>query len=129
MLSVRAGGRCRGAKPSGVGARAPIDWDELLSAALRVGLGVDEFWSLTPRELSLVMEARMWQAEQTRKLAVQQAWLTAVLERSKRVPPLKRLLGDDKARPLRGKELERRRAEHEAIVAHMGKTRKVKRHD
>lgn len=96
---------------------------------MRVGLGVDEFWSLTPRELKLALEAGAWQAEQARKRAVQQAWLTAALERSKRMPRLKSLLGDDKAQPLRGAELERRKAEHEAMVAHMGTTHRVKRHD
>ena len=92
-------------------------------------MGVEEFWSLTPRELHLVMEARVWQMEQARKQAVQTAWLTAALERSKRMPSLRRMLGNDKARPLHGAELERRRAEHAAIVAHMGSTRKVRSDD
>lgn len=79
----------------------------------------EDFWSATPIELKLMLDARLFQAEHMRKQAIQMAWLTAALERSKRLPPLKRLLGEEQSRPLHGDELIKRQAEHAAIVAHM----------
>lgn len=49
-----------------------------------------------------------------------QAWLTAALSRSKRLPPLKQLLHPPQTRPLTPMEREVRHAEFEALTARMG---------
>lgn len=68
------------------------------------------------------MRAGRWRDEQ----AISIAWYTAALMRTKRLPKLKRFLGHDGARVLRGKELERRRDEFEELSQRMGM---VRRHD
>lgn len=53
----------------------------------------------------------MWRDDQQRRLGIQQAWLTAALGRSKRMPALQRLLVEP-AKPLHGVALQKRREEH-----------------
>ena len=75
-----------------------------------------EFWSLTPHETYAAIEAAGWRMERAHKRDLCLAWHVAALSRAKRLPPLKRLLGTDKARALEGEELERKRAEHREIM-------------
>lgn len=92
------------------------DWDELLRQALKAGLSVAEFWSLTPRDLLLTLEARVWRTERAQQQAVRQAWLTAALVRAKRMPALGRLLNARPARALHGAEAVQRRAEFKDLA-------------
>lgn len=82
-----------------------------MKIALRSGLGVMEFWDLTPRETFAAIEAAIWRDEQDQKRVVALARSIAVLSRAKRIPSLKQLLSRGPAKPLRGAELERRREE------------------
>lgn len=41
-----------------------MDWEALMVEGLRAGLGIEEFWRLTPRETYAAIEARAWQLEQ-----------------------------------------------------------------
>lgn len=97
-------------------------WDSVLERALKAGLGVGTFWELTPHETLLAVSAARWRNEQVLSVA----WYTAALMRTKRMPKLKRFLGHDGARVLRGKELERRKREFEEMSRRMGT---VKHHD
>lgn len=56
---------------------------------IRAGLQVEEFWSLTPYEFGIVVEARQ---EQGNKERIQQAWLIAALVWQKKLPKLEKLL-------------------------------------
>lgn len=75
-----------------------------------------EFWSLTPRETYVVIQAAQWRMEREHRRDMWLAWHVAALSRAKRLPALKGLLGAGKARALTGKELKRRRAEHQEIM-------------
>lgn len=48
------------------------------------------------------------------------AWHMAAMVRAKQMPTLARLAGRDRAKPLKGEELAKRRAEHEEMVRRMG---------
>ena len=103
-----------------------MDWDALLENALRAGLGVEEFWRLTPRETWMVMEARAWRLEReterttelirlAQKMAGWLAWHTAALQRSRNMPSLQRLLGGGQTKELTPDEARERKAEFEEM--------------
>jgi len=96
--------------------RERLDWQSLLETALKCGIGVTEFWALTPRETFAAIEAVSWQLEREHRRDAWLAWHIAALSHAKRLPALQRLIGAGKARALEGEELERRRAEHREII-------------
>jgi len=81
---------------------------------------VEEFWALTPRETARAFEAARWRQEREQQQQAWLAWHVAALMRSKRLPALQRLMPRPRARRLKGKELERRRREHDEIVRKLG---------
>lgn len=85
--------------------------------ALHAGISVLEFWDLTPRETYRAIEASIWRDEQTQRQQIAQAWRTAALTRAKKMPTLKQLLTTGPAKPLVGKELQRRRKEFEEMTS------------
>jgi hypothetical protein len=89
----------------------------LQKQALKVGIGVVEFLDLTPRETYMAIEAAIWRDERRQKQDVALAWRTAALVRAKRMPSLKQLLAIGPARPLAGKEKEKRRREYKEMSA------------
>lgn len=82
-----------------------------MRGALRFGIDTLRFWDLTPKEVIAEMEAKSWKEDADRKNSIANAWLTAALVRSKRLPPLSKLLNSGPARKLVGEELEKRRQE------------------
>ena len=80
------------------------------------GVGVADFWALTPVETFAIIEATNWRLEREHRRDAWLAWHIAALSRAKRLPALQRLLGAGKARALEGEELERRRGEHREIM-------------
>lgn len=66
-----------------------------MHAALRAGIGVDEFWRRTPREIDRVIDAFISNRIDAQNLAAWQAHTTAALTRVKRMPKLKTLLVKD----------------------------------
>jgi hypothetical protein len=103
-----------------------MDWDALLTDALRAGLSVQEFWALTPRETWMTLEARAWrlqrESERTgelirlaQKMLGWLAWHVAALQRSKRLPALQRLLGGGQTVELTPDEAAERKAEFEEL--------------
>lgn len=101
--------------------------EALRKHALRAGIGVLEWLDLTPRETYMMLDAYLWREEQRRREYEQRleqeltlAWLIAALTRAKRLPPLRVLLTAAKpAKPLKGKELERRRSEFAEMAANL----------
>lgn len=86
--------------------------------ALRCGIGVAEFWDLTPRETWQAIEAAIWRDRREQERETRQAWLTATLSRAKKIPSLKRLLTEKKqAQRLTPVEAEKRRNEFGQMVA------------
>ena len=83
-------------------------------------MSVQEFWDLTPKELCLHFEADAWRQRQQIQRDAWLTWHIAALSRMKKLPPLRQMLQTREAKPLRGEELERRRAEHEDIVKRLG---------
>ena len=95
--------------------------------ALRAGLSVQEFWSLTPRETWMTLEARAWRLEResertgelirlAQKMLGWLAWHVAALQRSKRLPALKRLIdGGGQTKELTPGEAAVRKAEFEEL--------------
>lgn len=72
---------------------------------------------MTPRETFAVIDAANWRTDREHRRDAWLAWHTAALVRSKRLPPLQRLIRADDAKPLRGEELERRRQERDEMLA------------
>lgn len=89
-----------------------------------------EFYDLTPRETVASLEAAAWREEFEQKREIALAWRVAMLTRARRLPSLKQLLNTKPARPLAGKELERRRQEFREMTAHLdiGKLRRPHEH-
>ena len=83
-------------------------------------MSAPEIWDLTPKELRLHFEADVWRQAQRVRRDAWIAWHIAALGRMKKLPPLRTMLDGGEAKPLRGEELERRRAEHEDIVRKLG---------
>lgn len=96
--------------------------EALLAAALKAGMGVLEFWDLTPRETFQAIEAAAWRMEQAQRGRAWLAWHVAALVRSKKLPPLARLFGLPEAKPLSGDELENRRREFAQMKASYDRT-------
>ena len=84
---------------------------------MRCGIGVNEFWDLTPVEAVTAVQARAEQ-QQERDLAL--AWHVAALQRTKKLPSLKRLLHPPQTKVLEGEELDRRAAEFEEMKRRFG---------
>lgn len=57
-----------------------------------LGLDPDRFWLITPRLYMIETDAARRRAEHADELVLTAAWLTAALQRSKKIPPLKKLL-------------------------------------
>jgi hypothetical protein len=94
-----------------------VDFDAFLRDALRCGVTVESFWSMTPRETYATIEAAAWRAEQEQKARAWLAWHTAALSRAKRMPPLARLLPLPAARPLSKEDAAKKRSEFEAMAS------------
>jgi hypothetical protein len=78
--------------------RGPFRWQALLIDACAAGITPDEFWSATPREISIRLKGALWREQQAARLVVSEAWHVASLMRAKRIPSLKVLLrGLDRA--------------------------------
>jgi hypothetical protein len=97
----------------------PFNIEGLLKQALRCGIGVAEFWNMTPREAIMAIEAAIWRDERRQELDIVQSWSTATLIRAKRIPSLKQLLNTKPAKPLHGKELEKRQREFKDMTANV----------
>lgn len=94
-------------------------WEQLLEQALEIGINVDQFWHLTPRELAMharAAAARM-QSQSRRDLAL--AWNAAALMRVAKLPPLTELL--DRPGPPTAQEIAERGHEHAELVARLAK--------
>lgn len=85
--------------------------------ALRCGIGVTEFWELTPRETWQAIEAAIWRDRREQERETRLAWLTATLSRAKKIPSLKRLMTEKKqAQRLIPAQAEKRREEYQQMV-------------
>lgn len=73
---------------------------------LMLGLDPERFWRITPRLYMIETDAAMRRAARADELVLTAAWLAASLQRSKKIPPLKRLLGRDKGKPDAGMYLD-----------------------
>lgn len=76
-----------------------------------------EFWALTPRETYAAIDAANWRTQWQQKRDVALAWHIAALTRARNLPSLQQLLCLGETRVLEGEELERRRAEHAAMIS------------
>lgn len=123
-METRSGGRKRGRTPFGGPTVVGWDWDALLTQGLRAGLTVEGFWGLTPRETQRVFEAAAWRWRTEQRRLMHAAWHVAALGRAKKMPSLRRVLGEDRARRLTPGEAATRRAEFEELKERMGGDRK-----
>lgn len=86
-----------------------------MGEALKAGIRVQEFWDLTPAEVTLAIEAAVWQAEQDHRMRAWAVWHVAALSRTKRLPALSRLIQSPEAKPLSEEEAVERRSEFEEM--------------
>jgi len=85
-------------------------------------VGVREFWELTPAETMRVLKAWAWREERAQERLAWQVWHIAGLQRTKLLPPLKRLL-QRKSKPLTEAEVAEKRQEHAEMVRRWQKSR------
>jgi len=95
----------------------------LLRYALQAGLGVLEFWDLTPAETYAAIEASIWRITQSQRRELAQAWRIAAFSRAKRLPPLNQVLNTGPAKPLKGAERLKRRKEFADMQAAIDPTK------
>lgn len=92
----------------------------MLREALHAGLTHEQFWALTPKEWAQAIDAAAWRMRHEHDRDMRLAYVMAAQQRAKRMTPLKRLLSPPpKAKPLRGAELEARKAEFEELAQRM----------
>lgn len=89
-----------------------------------MGLTVEGFWALTPRELAATFAAAGWRREREQARDLWLAWHVAALGRARKMPPLHRLLNPPKTKRLTPEERARRAAEFEELKGRMGHGRK-----
>lgn len=65
-----------------------------MSAWLRTGRDITEFWIQTPRTLALVLKASADLRKEERHQRLSLAWHIAKLSRAQRIPALKQLLAE-----------------------------------
>lgn len=76
-----------------------------------------EFWSMTPYETELAIEASEWRSERLQRFNLKLAWDMAMLSRQKRIPSLKSLLSARPTRPLQGAALQKSRSDFKAMAS------------
>lgn len=77
-----------------------------------------QFWGLTTPEIDRVLDAAVLREETTLNRLVSQAWLTAKLQRTKRMPTLQKLLNSvRRQKPLTVAEKAQLAAEHTQLVS------------
>lgn len=69
-----------------------FSWEEAIKNSAVVGLKPFEFWELTPVELENYVQGRIYYMEVENDRSITNAWLSAGLERQKRLPKLESLL-------------------------------------
>ncbi len=84
-----------------------------------MGLTVAEFWAMTPREMAMAAKAHNRRSRSEHRRDAWLAWHVGALVRTKRMPPLKQLMGEMQTKVLTAEEAERRKAEHEEMVANL----------
>lgn len=68
----------------------------MIGAAISVGVSESDFWTMTPRQYYRRMKGEGRRLKREGEARVEQAWLTAMLSRAKKVPRLEKLLASDK---------------------------------
>ncbi len=63
-----------------------------MQEAVAIGVAPGEAWTATPRELAAIAQGYAKRQERAIQLAVMTAWHTEAFARTKRLPPLQRLL-------------------------------------
>lgn len=83
-----------------------------------MGISIEAFWEMTPRETIAALDAAAWRMRQEQTQMLSLAWHTAALMRAKRMPALSQMVARLK-RPRRNEPIERRREEFEELKARM----------
>lgn len=99
-----------------------FDWPALLETALDVGMSVDYFWSLTPKETRMEFKARKKKIKREQDQAAWLAWHIAALSRAKRVPSFSKMVPPPKAKRLTPEEQAARQAEHDDMARRMARS-------
>ena len=89
----------------------------LLDEALKAGVSALDYWAMTPREVFGAIRAANWRMIYEHQERAWQAWHTAAMMRTRRMPPLQRLTSPAVTRKLSKEEAEECRAFHEKAVA------------
>lgn len=63
---------------------------------MECGQDPSQFWGLTLREIGIILDGAVAGMERQRKMMLSQAWHIEAFARTKKLPKLKELLGDDK---------------------------------
>jgi hypothetical protein len=93
----------------------------MLILALEIGLTVQEFWDMTPREFSFAVEAENRRRKAQNHRDAWLVWHTEALRRTKKMPSLKKLAGEAETKVLTDEEKAQLQREHEEMVKRMTK--------
>lgn len=94
-----------------------------------MGIGVLEFWDLTPAETYAAIEGAIKREELRQRKDLALAWRIAAFTRAKKLPPLKKVLNTAPAKPLRGAERDRRRREFAEMTTNLDLSKLPGGHD
>lgn len=68
----------------------------MIESLVSVGGSEGEFWRMTPRQYYRRMKGEGRRLKREGEARIEQAWITAMLSRAKKVPRLEKLLAGDK---------------------------------
>jgi hypothetical protein len=76
--------------------KAGWDWLGLLKTWISLGLSEDDFWQKTPRQTAIIIKGKNAQLAREHNARAWHAHTVAALQRTKRMPSLRKLLVRDK---------------------------------
>jgi len=66
----------------------------LLEIAVRIGLNIEQYWDMTPREFQIYIKAHQKAKKEKYNELLYLAWHTAALSRQEKLPELEEILKD-----------------------------------
>ncbi len=91
-----------------------------MSWSTKIGITIDEFWSLTLRENLLLIDGFLFRQQLSTEQRVSSAWLMANWSRAKRMPNLKNVLSKlKKQKPKVKTEIEKSKKDFDKMVEEM----------
>lgn len=69
---------------------------DAMKSAARVGISINDFWDMTPLELSVYVEAKLEEIKQNREDSIMLEYMNAAWQRAKKLPNIKSIIKEPK---------------------------------